>query len=78
MWVGRPTSSQAVLLPRRPRIRDVAWATALQATWGPSQRLREQSAVMTIEAATMQWPCDGLFEWCFVLNCMIVSLCYLM
>jgi len=45
LWVGRPASSQAVLLLRRPRTRDVARATALQSTGGSSQRLRKQSAV---------------------------------
>ena len=41
--VGRPTraSLQAVLLPKWPRTRDVAQATALQSTWEPSQRLRK-------------------------------------
>jgi len=60
MWVGWPVRSQAVLLPRRPRTRDVALATALQSTQGRSQCLRKQSAVMTIEAATTLWPCGGL------------------
>ena len=39
---------------------DVTQATALQLTRGPSQRLRKQSAVMTIEDATTLWPYDGL------------------
>ena len=52
LWVSRPTSLHAaVLLPRRPRTRDVTLATALQSTCGPSQRLCKQSATMTIEAA---------------------------
>ena len=34
LWVGWPSSSQAVLLPRQPRTRDVIWAMALQSTWG--------------------------------------------
>jgi len=53
LWVGRPASSQAVLLPRWPRTRDVARATALQST----RRLRMQPAVVTVEAATTLWPC---------------------
>jgi len=54
LCVGRPASSQAVLLPRRPRTRNVARATALQSTRGPSQRLHKQSTVMTITAATIR------------------------
>jgi len=34
---------------------------ALQSTWGPSQHLCKQSAVMTVEVATMLWPCGGLY-----------------
>jgi len=34
LWEGRPAISQAVLLPRRPRTRDVSRATALQSTRG--------------------------------------------
>jgi len=55
LWVGRPASLQAVLLLRRPRTRDVARAMALQSTRGPSRHLHKQSAVMTIEAATIRY-----------------------
>jgi len=60
LWIGRPASSQAVSLPRRPPTRDVTRATALQSTRVLSHRLRTQSAVMTIEAATTLRPCGGL------------------
>jgi len=60
LWVGWPTSSQAVLLPRWPQSHDIARAMALQSTQGPSQCLYKQSAVMTIKAATTQCPCSGL------------------
>ena len=36
------------------------WRARCQSTRGPYQRLRKQSAVMTIEAATTPWPCGGL------------------
>jgi len=45
LWVGRPTSSQVVLLPKRPWTHYVTRATAFQST---------------IEAATMLWSCGGL------------------
>ena len=44
------------MLPRRPGTCDVAQTTALQLTRGLSQRLRKQSVVMTIEAATSSGP----------------------
>jgi len=59
VWVRRLVSSQTVLLPRRPQTRDTKVA-ALQLTQGPSLRLRKQSSVMTVEVATMLWPCGGL------------------
>ena len=62
--VGRPASSHAVLLPRRPRTRDVARATALLLTRGPSHLLGKQSAVMNLiygyKTTTALWPCGGL------------------
>jgi len=57
LWVGRPASSKAVFLPRWPRTRDVARATALQSTGGASQRLLKQSAVTTIDAASIRCGC---------------------
>jgi len=45
---GQSASSQAVLLPRRPRTRGVGRAIGAPVDSGSSQRLRKQSAVMTL------------------------------
>ena len=53
---GRPASSQAVLLPRWPRTRDVSRAMALQSSRGLSQCLCKQSAVMILSLIHISEP----------------------
>jgi len=61
LWVGHPASLQAVLQPRWPRTRDIAFARHFSLLVGHlSLCTRKQSAVITVEAATRLWPCGSL------------------